>query len=327
MPGCAKCGKEATASCSGCKDSPDAALKETIKTYYCSKDCQKSHWIEHKAVCKIGAARKTLVFRAETLQQAFYMHRKATCDRPIIDVQRGPQKLLVIQNEAPKPPTMRQNGDLPMIPESLWSGLSTRELAAVLSMDYSNSASSKFMGTLGDMLQDGEFKSHCLTYFPQQNADCRPENGFTVVIARLTIRQPPLRTSLRLPHLKEGAAVTSHTVFELTWKLDSTVYVLDLAGAQFGWHEAVVPWSEYRAKRVATVEEIKWPQTTGELTKLLISRGSTPDEIAPIRFEAQVNDLVQKATKSQDRSFPGEDEAHRSHGPGPARCDTARLLE
>lgn len=41
--GLAECDKEGTQRCGGCKE-----------TFYCSKECQKTHWKQHKYDCRKG---------------------------------------------------------------------------------------------------------------------------------------------------------------------------------------------------------------------------------------------------------------------------------
>ena len=43
-PKCAVCGDTATQRCSKCKS-----------VWYCTRECQLSHWKEHKALCKIAS--------------------------------------------------------------------------------------------------------------------------------------------------------------------------------------------------------------------------------------------------------------------------------
>lgn len=47
----------------------------------------------------------------------------------------------------------------------------------------------------------------------------------------------------------------SHTVIRVTVK-NGDVYVLDMAGAQYGWHEPVIPWPLYNASRVRDIKDV-----------------------------------------------------------------------
>ena len=47
----------------------------------------------------------------------------------------------------------------------------------------------------------------------------------------------------------------AHTVIRVTVK-NGDVYVLDMAGAQYGWHEPVIPWQLYSASRVRGIKSV-----------------------------------------------------------------------
>jgi hypothetical protein len=67
---CAACSNEATSRCAGCLGAPAPGDgRPPQRTFYCTAQCQKTHWITHKAECKLLQTRK-LVFRAATVLDA-----------------------------------------------------------------------------------------------------------------------------------------------------------------------------------------------------------------------------------------------------------------
>ncbi|KAL9066405.1 MAG: hypothetical protein Q9157_007150 [Trypethelium eluteriae] len=61
-------------------------------------------------------------------------------------------------------------------------------------------------------------------------------------------------TKYRSPmYVDQGPRPTLHDIWKITLKSDE-VYVLDLAGAQFGNRDVVVPWQEYRSTRINGLE-------------------------------------------------------------------------
>jgi len=68
-----------TLQCAECVDRRDdqAVLSPA---FYCSKVCQKSHWSQHKLLCKTVNATTRLYRAGELLQRMFYDFRRAAFD-------------------------------------------------------------------------------------------------------------------------------------------------------------------------------------------------------------------------------------------------------
>ena len=61
--------------------------------------------------------------------------------------------------------------------------------------------------------------------------------------------------SLRADLFTASMNTVTHEVLRLALKADDSSYALDLTGAQYGWYEAVVPWSTYCSDRVAKINK------------------------------------------------------------------------
>ena len=46
-----------------------------------------------------------------------------------------------------------------------------------------------------------------------------------------------------------------HSIIRITMK-NGHIYALDMAGAQYGWHESIIPWQTYHASRVREIREV-----------------------------------------------------------------------
>lgn len=86
---CAACGKASTTRCAGCIEGIDQQ-GQLSPTYYCSKDCQRAHWSQHKAECKLANAHKVLYRGGELVQEMFYKYRERFFDLNISKVRHNP---------------------------------------------------------------------------------------------------------------------------------------------------------------------------------------------------------------------------------------------
>ena len=96
---CSSCGKPATTCCKGCKEGLDVNGNQIGKTYYCSLECQKANWNDHKSPCKASTLRKVVYRTGETAQIAFYMYREIFFDKVFSKVEKRGKDLLLFEDK------------------------------------------------------------------------------------------------------------------------------------------------------------------------------------------------------------------------------------
>lgn len=90
---CTVCDVPAAKSCHACAEGIDAAGDAAAKTFYCSVECQTSHWASHKPICKQLKIRKQLYRAGKTLQGLFYAYRERAFDAPLGSIERFGNKI------------------------------------------------------------------------------------------------------------------------------------------------------------------------------------------------------------------------------------------
>jgi hypothetical protein len=91
---CAHYQKPAPQTCSGCKDVPETGSKiET--THYCSTECEKSDWANHKQLCKSLQTKKAFYRAGSVLQEIFYIYREKAFDKPIAKTEKKDGKMCI----------------------------------------------------------------------------------------------------------------------------------------------------------------------------------------------------------------------------------------
>lgn len=85
---CAQCGKPATDPCTRCMDAPSSTEHPVMNVLYCSTECQKSDWNNHKKLCN-GLENRKLLYRAgSVLQEIFYVFRERTWGQNFLKIAR-----------------------------------------------------------------------------------------------------------------------------------------------------------------------------------------------------------------------------------------------
>jgi hypothetical protein len=106
LPGtCESCGKATRSICTGCKLDQDEPDDQTRKTYYCSKDCQSSHWPQHKTTCKSHVDRIALYRAACIASQIFLNFCRKSWGRKVGSVTDEGKVLRVEIQELPQSTT------------------------------------------------------------------------------------------------------------------------------------------------------------------------------------------------------------------------------
>jgi hypothetical protein len=86
---CAICTQPAAHRCSGCVGGRDTSGKER-QISYCSKECQRKHWIDgHKLECKGAMERRQLYKIGAIMQWVFYSNREYVWHDEIEQVHHG----------------------------------------------------------------------------------------------------------------------------------------------------------------------------------------------------------------------------------------------
>jgi hypothetical protein len=94
---CVVCGKEAKLWCQACKFNIN---DEETRTWYCSKECQTQHWVQHKAHCLEITSDIQVHRGARLAQAAFYIFRKHAFDVIVAHI-REDKNLLVLRQQNP----------------------------------------------------------------------------------------------------------------------------------------------------------------------------------------------------------------------------------
>ena len=91
---CARCQKPAPQTCSGCKDVLEAGSKiET--THYCSTECQKSDWANHKQLYKSLQTKKAFYRAGSVLLEMFYIYREKAFSKLIANIEKKDGKIYI----------------------------------------------------------------------------------------------------------------------------------------------------------------------------------------------------------------------------------------
>lgn len=168
------------------------------------------------------------------------MYRQATLERHITRVERQTNpNALILHTSVPRlvPGNyLRNGGIIPRQEPNIWSGISNQERAAILSLEYCNDSSAIVSFMLRELL--GDF--------------CHKIQHFEIQVKS----PPPLTATWRDPSEIQTPSSQSpsrfHEVLLLAPKrADMGAFVLDLTGAQYGWHKPLLRLPAFEAERCA----------------------------------------------------------------------------
>jgi hypothetical protein len=111
--------------CAGCIDAPEYQPGDSIGSVYCSRDCQKRHWPNHKAHCRALGQRKKLLRTANVLKAALLTYREVVYDIDLTKIKFKDGVLCLYQNQ--RPITARSKRGL--FPGHLTTNIKHREAA------------------------------------------------------------------------------------------------------------------------------------------------------------------------------------------------------
>ncbi|KAL9028106.1 MAG: hypothetical protein Q9196_003479 [Gyalolechia fulgens] len=240
---CIRCCQPATKSCAACVNAPADEYGSHESSWYCGVDCQKGDWHRHKSLCNASVLRKVLYRAAETAQELFYIYREIVFDKLIVKVARKEKEIIVHEG-------LYEECFIPF-PSSLFP--EEKEKKAMLTY----LACGDVCGYLGVVLKTmlNDISSRLLE---------------TPVKLKAT---NPLK--IRLHYYLDGSEDLNsyqHEVLTVTLK-DGSVYVVDLAGAQYGYHEPVMPLKTYADSRARAVRLDKC-QPLGNQRQIIVNECS-----------------------------------------------------
>ncbi|MCJ1329001.1 hypothetical protein MMC10_005678 [Thelotrema lepadinum] len=237
---CIHCQKDASLSCSGgCAGK--TSEHDEIKARYCSSECQKADWKVHKGLCDPGKflehahTRKKLHSAAKILQDVFYASSESTFGFDVGRAERRDQKIHMYTspNHNWKPPFQ-----FPV--QFAWT---EDEKQKLLSFGRCADAHVVTQGLLKKLLGGMSRYLEAIRGSFYELTQCAPIDLYGR--ARLSAL---VLTSYEQSIVIHGQEIFdtggSHNVWFLGLK-DGSSFIIDLAGAQFGHHDIVVPASRY----------------------------------------------------------------------------------
>ncbi|KEQ63059.1 uncharacterized protein M437DRAFT_48047 [Aureobasidium melanogenum CBS 110374] len=224
---CTNCGKmDAKAHCTGCRGAPevDGTPQEGVR--YCSKECQKAHWVHHRRGCRNMQARKALFRAGSLLQEMWYAIRRESYDNAVVRVQEINGDLVVYDGDYNVESTLRENGYYRKFPEEIFKNKKDAEscLSLLSCNDVLNHMPKAVEWLLKDICKD-------------------------ITEAMVKVKKPVRATRYGTG---EWDLDWTHTVFKAVLVSGET-YAIDLAGAQYGFYEPVILWSKYRERCIEMI--------------------------------------------------------------------------
>jgi hypothetical protein len=98
---CESCGADAPMRCTGCMDAPEYRPGDSVGSVYCSRDCQKGHWSDHKAHCRALGQRKKILRTAKILRAALLTYGELVYDVDLTKIELQDGVLCLYQNQRP----------------------------------------------------------------------------------------------------------------------------------------------------------------------------------------------------------------------------------
>ncbi|KAL8833231.1 MAG: hypothetical protein Q9170_004395 [Blastenia crenularia] len=219
---CARCGKPASKSCAACQNAPGEILGSHGSIWYCGADCQRDDWVQHKSTCRILASRKVLYRAAETAQELFYVYREIAFDKLIVKVERKKGEMILHEGHY-------EECFVPF-PAALFPD--EKDKKAVLAYLACGDAYGYLDVVLQTMLEGTSSKTL------EAPVKIKPATPLKIREFWVTGDENPVDYQ--------------HEVLIVTLK-DGSRYVVDLAGAQYGYHEPIIPFNLYEESGIRKV--------------------------------------------------------------------------
>jgi hypothetical protein len=252
---CSACGAPANKTCQGCLDGIDAEGAAAPRTVYCSADCQKKHWDSHKTVCKRLKVRKELYRAGDLTKKVCYTFRAHAFGVPLRKIeQKGDQIHLHAALNQPEGDEWK----------AALSDHRVKEAALAWCQLPASGASSDGMLYMGQHI-NRVLKGMVVSCHQLQKSDMLMLGSCeTMVAARVAMKMNrPLFVAFHT-HVEgksmQGNINNAHQVLKVILKNEAGVFALDMAGAQFGYFDSVMPWDRYVSDRVDGIKDYQTPK-------------------------------------------------------------------
>ncbi|KAL8771986.1 MAG: hypothetical protein Q9209_002651 [Squamulea sp. 1 TL-2023] len=233
---CASCNGFGRLVCNGCAKAPAYLDDQAPLTYYCSSECQKSHWPKHKDRCKALQNRKILHRAVKVIQSLYETILRASFIHTIEKLDRIDDDTLFIHLTTSN--FDGKNTRIPGVPPGSVSSNNLEELAALTAYGCTNAVA--IMGpTIQTMLEDVG------AYISESQIIPLNRKLWGVIV----------HVNGEFEYNSEN--VDQHEVFLIVLfnpripMQDQERYALDLTHFQYGHHdETLMPWKTYVEDRV-----------------------------------------------------------------------------
>ncbi|KAJ6492278.1 hypothetical protein C8R45DRAFT_990821 [Mycena sanguinolenta] len=246
MAQCAKCRMPASLQCTRCRDAPEYKLGDAINVVYCRPECQRNDWQAHKLRCATLGRRKKL-FRAATMLKATLLtYRAAFYDIPLAKVEVYNNVLYLYRY-----PSHRRFHK--PFPEDVTGNVAHRE--AALTHNQCTLARA-LLGPLARTLLADVASS-------LENLD-------------LYIAKPLMATKIvdDVDEFSRGP----HTVLKVCVRSSGETWIVDTAGSQYGFVDALVTYDQYIAEKSgAGLVGNPTPYTASETTDIEVIQSMSSD--------------------------------------------------
>ncbi|KAL8633169.1 hypothetical protein Q9189_001069 [Teloschistes chrysophthalmus] len=212
----------AESAASGCVDSPTLRGNQPPRTFYCTPTCQRAAWHVHKKICNTLSARKRVYRAGDTIQRIFYAYRERIFEKMFAKIEVEGDTMYMYEGE------YGEDQYLVPFPHHLFS-CEEEEWAALTFHACSDAVA---------------FMCHILKIFLK---------GLYIVIDEVKMMKL-LNTPRKTLIVDQNRMIYDrteypHEIFRVVLKTGE-MYALDFSGAQYGYHDPVLPWDTYLQSRL-----------------------------------------------------------------------------
>ena len=290
---CSHCGKAAKMICRGCKGLP-VGLHGQMEVHYCGTECQKTHWASHKPLCNAARARKAICRAASLAKAVSHVFLRAKFKMVIQEVKKSGHIWIIY------PPSEYKGGKCALEPFPTALFPDKEDADAILEFQTCNHILDHLHGFLKQLLT-GQF------HLFMMDETMRLANEIIGICSRVdeVIHFTQNTRHRLLQAYNTGSASTKygidttdhvHSVIDITLK-DGDRYILDLAGAQYGWQEILTPYTIYYLFKIRMIKQVLPFGGTRQFCKERAKNGGWNAEWnrqVDVGFETALNDLLNR---------------------------------